>query len=180
MYFFLGRRASISGDLLVLSDFYWPRANGPVLVSIPVDQLKRKNPTSGFNFMHFNPFKSEFTNVIFIHYKPRIAVAILGLQWMKMIWCGLKKNENCLDLINQFYGNFRSKTVVCRKNMSVFRDVRWCFNASWGLKGLIFQHVQIYIKRSGFPQQVKSDGHLKRCRFFAYNLYQKVYIFHLF
>ena len=25
----------------------------------------------------FNPFKPEFTIVIFIHYKPRIAVAIL-------------------------------------------------------------------------------------------------------
>ena len=28
-------RASISGNLLALSNFYWPRANGPVLVSIP-------------------------------------------------------------------------------------------------------------------------------------------------
>ena len=27
----------------------------------------------------FNPFKPEFTIVIFIHYKPRIAVAILDL-----------------------------------------------------------------------------------------------------
>ena len=27
----------------------------------------------------FNPFKSEFTIVIFIHYKPRVAVAILDL-----------------------------------------------------------------------------------------------------
>ena len=26
-----------------------------------------------------NPFKPDFTIVIFIHYKPRIAVAILGL-----------------------------------------------------------------------------------------------------
>ena len=34
----------------------------------------------------FNPFKPEFTIVIFIHYKPRIAVAILDLQRMKMIW----------------------------------------------------------------------------------------------
>ena len=30
-------------------------------------------------FIVFNPFKSEFTIVIFIHYKPRIAVAILDL-----------------------------------------------------------------------------------------------------
>ena len=27
----------------------------------------------------FNPFRPEFTIVIFIHYKPRIAVAILDL-----------------------------------------------------------------------------------------------------
>ena len=27
-----------------------------------------------------NPFKPDFTIVIFIHYKPRIAVAILDLQ----------------------------------------------------------------------------------------------------
>ena len=27
----------------------------------------------------FNPFKPEFTIVIFIHYKPRIALAILDL-----------------------------------------------------------------------------------------------------
>ena len=30
-------------------------------------------------FQRFNPFKAEFTIVIFIHYKPRIAVAILDL-----------------------------------------------------------------------------------------------------
>ena len=32
-----------------------------------------------------NPFKPEFTVVIFINYKPRIAVAILDLYLMKMI-----------------------------------------------------------------------------------------------
>ena len=30
-------------------------------------------------FQRFNPFKPEFTIVIFIHYKPRIAIAILDL-----------------------------------------------------------------------------------------------------
>ena len=29
--------------------------------------------------MFINPFKPEFTILIFIHYKPRIAVAILDL-----------------------------------------------------------------------------------------------------
>ena len=28
------------------------------------------------------------------------------------------------------------KTLVVVKS-SVFRDVKWCFNASWGLKGLL-------------------------------------------
>ena len=50
--------------------------------------------SAGINFIHenrmsteqdspravkVNPFRSEFTIVIFIHYKPRIAVAILHL-----------------------------------------------------------------------------------------------------
>ena len=30
-------------------------------------------------FQRFNPFEPEFTIVIFIHYKPRIAAAILDL-----------------------------------------------------------------------------------------------------
>ena len=84
----------------------------------------------------FNPFNPEFTIVIFIHYKPRIAVAILDLQWMKMTWCGLKIKENYHLLINQFHGNFRSKTLSCRKIKYIFRDVKWCFNESWGLKVL--------------------------------------------
>ena len=53
-----------------------------------------------------------------------------------MIWCGLKIKENCHVLVNQFHGNFPSKTLGCRKINYVFRDVKWCFNASCGLKGL--------------------------------------------
>ena len=41
-----------------------------------------------FRLVIFNPFKPEFTNVIRIHNKPRIAAAILDLSWMKMIWSG--------------------------------------------------------------------------------------------
>ena len=55
---------------------------------------------------------------------------------MKMIWCGLKIKQNCPVLVNQFHRNFHSKTPSCRKFKSVFRDIKWCFNASWGLKGL--------------------------------------------
>ena len=32
-----------------------------------------------FSFVRANPFKPEFTIVIFVHYKPRIAVAIHDL-----------------------------------------------------------------------------------------------------
>ena len=55
---------------------------------------------------------------------------------MKMIWCGLKITEDCYVLVNQFHGNSRSKTLGCRKNRTVSRDIKWCFNASWILKGL--------------------------------------------
>ena len=41
-----------------------------------------------------NPFNPEFTIVIFIHYKSRIAAA--------MTWCGLKIKENYHVLVNQF------------------------------------------------------------------------------
>ena len=53
-----------------------------------------------------------------------------------MTWCGLQIKENHHILVNQFHGNFRSKTLSCRKIKYIFRDVKWCFNASWGLKGL--------------------------------------------
>ena len=69
-------------------------------------------------------FKPGFTIVIFIHYKPRIAIAILDLQWMKMIWCGLKIEENCHELVTQFHGNYHYKTL--RQNLekiSGFREL---------------------------------------------------------
>ena len=37
-------------------------------------------------------------------------------------------------LVNQIHGNFRSKTLCCRKMKSVFTDVKVCFNASRGHK----------------------------------------------
>ena len=59
---------------------------------------------------------------------------------MKMIWCGLKFEENHHGLVNKLHENLRSKTLDCRKIKSVFKDVKWCFNASWGLKGLNDMH----------------------------------------
>ena len=62
---------------------------------------------------------------------------------MKMIWSGWKSKEIVMYwyLVNQFHGHFRSKTLGFRKINSVFRDVKWCFNASWGLKGLSVKHT---------------------------------------
>ena len=37
------------------------------------------SPFDFYRFTSFNPFKPAITIVIFIHYKPRIAVAILDL-----------------------------------------------------------------------------------------------------
>ena len=70
----------------------------------------------GFNlcYKQVNPFNPEFTIVIFIHYKSRIAVA--------KMW--LKNKENYHVLVNQFHGNFRSKTSSCVEIKYVFRDVR--------------------------------------------------------
>ena len=48
-------------------------------------ELLPQFPPSESKLPNFNPFKPEFTIVIFIHYKPGIAVAILDLQWMKMV-----------------------------------------------------------------------------------------------
>ena len=93
-----------------------------------------------------NPFKPEFTIVIFIHYKPQIAVTILHLYWMKMIWSGWEIEENCHVLVNQLHGNLHSKTPSYWKIKSVFRDVKWCFNASWRLKGLLLTTLlKLYI-----------------------------------
>ena len=70
-----------------------------------------------------NPFKPEFTIVIFNHYKPRIVLAILDLDEDDLMWFkNLKKNQ---VLVHQFHGNFRSKTLSFRKIIKyVFRDVK--------------------------------------------------------
>ena len=47
---------------------------------IILDVYLTNNNTKYFEpLIYINPFKSEFTIVFFIHYKPRISVAILDL-----------------------------------------------------------------------------------------------------
>ena len=55
---------------------------------------------------------------------------------MKMIWSGWESKGNCHVLVNQSHWNIPSRSPSCRQITSIFRDVKWCFNASWGLKGL--------------------------------------------
>ena len=89
---------------------------------------------------------------------------------MKMIWCEWKIEENDHVLVNQFHGNFHSKTLGCRKIRSVIRDVRWCFNALWGLKGLMNYQCGILLAISiscVFLQQTRIFRTLKTDSFFA-------------
>ena len=55
-----------------------------------------------------------------------------------MTWCGWKIQENCHVLVKQFHGYSPSKTLSCREINCVSRDVKWCFNASSGIKGLLW------------------------------------------
>ena len=57
-----------------------------------------------------NPLNPELTVVIYIHYKPPIAVAIPDLQWMKMTWSWVADEKNILLLLKHFHENFSSKT----------------------------------------------------------------------
>ena len=52
-----------------------------------------------------------FDIVIFIHYKPRIAVAILGLRWIKINLSVLKIKENYHLFVKLFHVNFPSGTT---------------------------------------------------------------------
>ena len=56
----------------------------------------------------------------------------------------LKMKINFHVLVTQFHVNFHYKTLGCRKMKSVYRDVKWYFNAPWGLKGLISRLTRCY------------------------------------
>ena len=53
--------------------------------------------------------------------------------------------------MNQFHENNHSKTLGCMKIKSVFRAVKWCFNASWGLKGLNININALRVKPTNSP-----------------------------
>ena len=74
-------------------------------------------------------------------------------------------------MVNQFPGNFRSKTPSCRKIKSVFRDVKLCFNAPWGIKGLTLslQSATIVIP-DPFDEPFKSQLLGKKCVYLNSNI----------
>ena len=58
----------------------WPSPPPPITLEVDRPLGTQIVFISGFQFVpRINPFKPEFTIVIFIHYKSRIAVAILDL-----------------------------------------------------------------------------------------------------
>ena len=59
----------------------------------------------------------------------RLVVDKVGDKW-----------KNIMLFLKQFHDNFCSKTTRFQE-IKLCDDVRWCFNASWGLKGL--NHFQL-------------------------------------
>ena len=53
------------------------------------------------------------------------------------------KMKNILLILKQFLENLRSKTTSFQEIKSFFRDAKWCFNASWGFKGLIYKTIHV-------------------------------------
>ena len=80
----------------------------------------------------FNPVKPEFTIVIFINYKPGIAVAIIstcsGWRWLDV---GGKLKKYIFPLIKQFHNFFVLNSLGFRK-LSASGMLN---DASWGFKG---------------------------------------------
>ena len=94
----------------------------------------------------FNPFNPDFT----LSSSSTTSRELLsqfstcsGWRWFEV---GEKIKDNYHVLVNQFHGNFHSKTLGCRKIKCVFRDVKWCFNASWRLKGLTIGVLTYFIQ----------------------------------
>ena len=80
---------------------------------------------------------------------PSIEKNRVGVNWYQFIYIltlsslnsplsssSTTSRENCQIMVKEVHGNFPFKTVSCRKIKSVFRVVKLCFKASWGLKGL--------------------------------------------
>ena len=55
-----------------------------------------------------------------------------GWRWLEVGG----KWKNILLFLKRLRENFRPKTTGFQEIKSFFRDLKWCFNASWGFKGL--------------------------------------------
>ena len=69
--------------------------------------------------MYINPSKPEFTIVIFIHYKPRIAAAILVVDKDDLTWVNIFRKLPCFG--KSFIYIFILKPLGFTKIKSVFQ-----------------------------------------------------------
>ena len=93
----------------------------PSMIFLPADH-GIFSKTAGQSQAYYNTWNWEWGTYDVIHLQIltcKVAVSTAG------------------SVVNQFHGNIHSKTLGCRKIKSVFRDVKWCFNAARGLKWLI-------------------------------------------
>ena len=99
----------------------------PIEQSHDLGEKKPRTPTLTLSMEKRNI--SNWISFLFNPRNSRLVVDEDDLMWFKI-------EENCHVLVNQFHWNVCFKTLSCRKIKSVFRDVKWCFNASWRLKEL--------------------------------------------
>ena len=122
--------------LMNLLEHSWTFVNGSSSQFVNcIHKLFIKN--SSWQIMNINPFKPEFTIVIF---SPLQAANCFRNSRLVVDEADLKrvKNSRKLPCISKpLSWKFSFQGLSCREIKSVFRDVKWCFNASWGLKGLM-------------------------------------------
>ena len=82
-------------------------------------------------------------------------------------WRWLEVGETLPCIGKPVSWNFQYKTSSCRKIKSVFRDVKWCFNASWGIKGLthmcVCDHYVVENVQFGWNSQTRGLWHWDNC-----------------
>ena len=68
-----------------------------------------------FSWLYQMNEKPKFTNVISIHYKPRIAVAFTTCSEWRWLEVGEKWKKKTIVMINQFHKKIALKTLVLGK-----------------------------------------------------------------
>ena len=128
-----------SKDRIIISPVasFIPDINHSQMIGVRYDSCEVARCNADIMYPFINPFQAWVYHC-HLHSlqaanccrNSRLVVDEDDLMWFKN-W------RNCHVLESQFHGNFHSKGLICRKIKPVFRDVKWCFNASWGLKGIM-------------------------------------------